>query len=79
MTLDWQNIAVLLIVLAAAFYVGRRGWARVRSFRARGADEAACATGCGSCAATKPTEARTAAGTTMVQIERAGSRRPTAR
>ncbi|PYS89460.1 MAG: hypothetical protein DMF64_17720 [Acidobacteria bacterium] len=49
MLLDWQNIAVLLIVLAACVYVGRRGWARLRSFQARRAEDAGCATGCGSC------------------------------
>jgi hypothetical protein len=49
MLIDWQNVVVLLLVLAALAYVGRRGWARVRSLGARGKDDAACATGCGSC------------------------------
>lgn len=49
--LDWQNILVALIVLAAVGYVARRGLQRLRSFRAGKGDSAAdCATGCGSCA-----------------------------
>ncbi len=77
MLADWQNIAVLLIVLATLAYVGRRGWARLRSFRARGANDATCATGCGGCG-TGPANAPPA-GRTIVQIERAGNRRPAAR
>ncbi|HEX8180383.1 MAG TPA: hypothetical protein VF525_12625 [Pyrinomonadaceae bacterium] len=49
MLLDWQNVAVLLLVLGALAYVGRRGWARLRSLGGRGMDAAGCATGCGSC------------------------------
>ena len=49
MSFDWQNVAVLLIVLAALAYVARRGWARVRSMRARAGASSSCATGCGSC------------------------------
>lgn len=53
MTLDWQNILVALIVLAAVAYVARRGLQRIRSFRAGKGDSASaapsCATGCGSC------------------------------
>ncbi len=73
MLIDWQNIAVLLIVLAALGYVGRRGWARLRSFRARGANDAACAAGCGSCGP-GPGLAQPA-GARIVQIERAGGGR----
>ncbi len=50
--LDWQNILVALIVVAAVGYVARRGLQRLRSFRAGKGDSAAassCATGCGSC------------------------------
>jgi hypothetical protein len=49
--LNWQNILVALIVLAALCYVARRGLQRLRSFRAsRGSSESAsCETGCGSC------------------------------
>jgi hypothetical protein len=48
--LDWQNILVSLIVLAAVAYIARRGLQRLRSFRAgKGASASPCATGCGSC------------------------------
>jgi hypothetical protein len=47
MSLDWQTIAVALIVAGAFLYVARRGLARLRSFGAKGG--AACATGCGKC------------------------------
>jgi hypothetical protein len=36
MTFDWQTAAVILIVLAAAFYVGRMALGRLRSMRAGG-------------------------------------------
>lgn len=76
MSADWQNIAVLLIVLAAVLYVGRRGLARLRSFRAGGANDAAssCATGCGGCVTPPATAAQTPR-QTLVQIGRADSRR----
>ena len=44
--LDWQNIVVGLILLAAAGYLLRRGLQRLRSFRARGGTSP-CETGCG--------------------------------
>ncbi len=49
--LNWQNILVGLIVVAAVLYVARRGLERLRSFRASrgGSGGAACATACGSC------------------------------
>jgi FeoB-associated Cys-rich membrane protein len=47
--IDWQTIAVALIILAALAYTGRRAWSRLRSFRAQRASDASCATGCGSC------------------------------
>jgi len=46
---DWQTIAVALVVACAAFYVARRGLARLRSFRAGSKAGASCATGCGKC------------------------------
>jgi hypothetical protein len=46
---DWQTITVALIILAAAIYVGRLVWMRLRSFRATRGDAASCETGCGSC------------------------------
>jgi hypothetical protein len=54
--LDWQSIAVALIVLCALAYTARRGLARLRSFRAGGQGNApACATGCGNCGDEKET------------------------
>ncbi|HVG29199.1 MAG TPA: FeoB-associated Cys-rich membrane protein [Pyrinomonadaceae bacterium] len=38
MKFDWQTVAVVLIVLAALFYVGRMLARRLRSMRARGGD-----------------------------------------
>jgi len=75
---DWQTIAVCLIILGALAYLGRRGWARARSFRAGAKGQAAasssssCASGCGSCG-----DERTAATTakpqnSLVQITNAG-------
>jgi hypothetical protein len=68
---DWQNIAVLLCVLAALAYVGRRGWARLRTLVVRdGKEGAGCATGCGSCGpaqGTPQTQAKV-----LVQIGRVG-------
>ena len=69
--LDWQTIAVALLILAACAYVGRRGLARLRSFRAGGADGAACSTGCGSCGGAEKQPKKAAV---MVQIS---SRRTT--
>ncbi|MDQ3686602.1 MAG: hypothetical protein M3430_13540 [Acidobacteriota bacterium] len=47
---DWQTVTVAIIILAALAYVSRRGWARLRSFTARGSSSASsCASGCGSC------------------------------
>ncbi|HEV7374278.1 MAG TPA: hypothetical protein VGN95_06155 [Pyrinomonadaceae bacterium] len=46
---DWQTITVALIILAAAAYMGRLAWMRLRSFRAARSDAASCETGCGSC------------------------------
>lgn len=52
---DWQTIAVALIISGALLYVGRRGLARLRSFRAsRGASASDCATGCGKCGDEQP-------------------------
>jgi len=49
--LDWQSIAVALIVLAALLYTARRALARLRSFSTsgRGGAASSCATGCGKC------------------------------
>jgi hypothetical protein len=47
MNLDWQTIAVALIIAGALLYVGRRALARLRSFRA--SKGGSCATGCGTC------------------------------
>ncbi|MGH9941338.1 MAG: hypothetical protein ACRD9R_03145 [Pyrinomonadaceae bacterium] len=47
--MNWQNIAVILIVIGAALYVGRRGWARVRSFAARRGQQQLALSDCGAC------------------------------
>ena len=67
MGFDWQSIAVALVVLAAAAYVARRAWARLRSMRAG----AKSALDCGSCASgdAKPPPTAPQA-TVLVQIGR---------
>ena len=40
-----QTLIVILIVLAAVAYIGRRAWRTVRA--ARGGDDAGCGAGCG--------------------------------
>ena len=75
---DWQNVAVWLIILAALAYVGRRGWARLLSFRAGGRGQAAssssCASGCGSCGDARPAAVATTtrAQNGLVQITNGG-------
>ena len=70
MWVDWQNIAVLLIVLAALAYVGRRGLSKWRAMRGRGESGApSCAAGCGACGDAAPVEPRSAP-KTIVQITR---------
>ena len=49
MTVDWQQIVMALIVLAAAVSVGRRLWAQVAGFRKSSDAGGACA-GCPSAA-----------------------------
>lgn len=50
MSFDWQTITVALIILAALFYVARRGFARLRSFSLNAkSNGGTCATGCGKC------------------------------
>ena len=71
MKFDWQTIAAALVVLAAAAYVARRAWARLRSMRAG----AKSAVDCGSCgegdAKPRPTAPQP---TVLVQIGRARDR-----
>jgi hypothetical protein len=70
--IDWQTIAVALIIMAALIYTGRRVWSHLRSFQAKRAGDAACATGCSSCGSDqkpKPAMPRTA----LVEISRARS------
>jgi hypothetical protein len=75
--LDWQAIAVALIILCALAYTARRGLARLRSFRAGGKSNApACATGCGGCGEEKET-ARPA--DALVQISPKPTKRSAAR
>ena len=58
MTADWQNIAAISLVLAAAGYIMRRAWLVVAN---RG--KAGCGTGCEKCPTAKPAAK-------LVQIER---------
>ncbi len=79
MNFDWQSIAVALVVLAAAAYVARRAWARLRSMRAGAKSAVACGS-CGdggSCGEghAKPA-ARATQATVLVQIGRARGGRP---
>jgi hypothetical protein len=71
MSFDWQSIVVALVVLAAAAYVARRAWARLRSMRAG----AKSASDCGSCGDVggKPRPAAPQA-TVLVQIGRGRGR-----
>ncbi|HLL70282.1 MAG TPA: FeoB-associated Cys-rich membrane protein [Pyrinomonadaceae bacterium] len=72
MFVDWQTIAVWLIILAALLYVGRRALTRVRSFRAGGKKSlSACASGCGSCGE-EQTAAPTRPQNVLVQIKTTG-------
>jgi hypothetical protein len=69
--IDWQTIAVVLIILAACLYVGRHALMRLRSFRAGGKGvDSSCATGCGGCGANESKPAAPA--NALVQIRRAG-------
>jgi hypothetical protein len=70
--IDWQTIAVALIILAASLYAGRRVWQQLRAFRAKRADEASCATGCGSCGSDQQPKANTPR-TVFVEISRTRS------
>jgi hypothetical protein len=69
MSVDLQNVAVFVIVLAAFAYVARRGWARVRGMWRRGGADSSCATGCGSCGGEE--RAPQVRATPLVQIGRA--------
>ena len=54
---DWQIILVVLALLLACAYVGRRGWLRLSSFaRSRAMNASSCAQGCGGCGAREPTK-----------------------
>lgn len=75
MQFDWQNVTVALLILAALVYLGRRGWARLRSMRP-GARAADCATGCGGCGqeGRAVTAAAPVGGLVQLSRGRAGSR-----
>ena len=75
MTLDWQTIAVALIVLAALFYTGRRAWSRLRAFRASKNASAPCETGCGTCGGEQKPQAAPTQRTVFVEISRIKSKR----
>ena len=49
MSLDWQTVAVAVIVAGALLYVARRAFARLRSFRVTKGGGGSCETGCGKC------------------------------
>jgi len=49
--LDWQSIVVVLIVIAAALYAGRRAWSRLRSFVPNSHGTAFPESSCGKCEA----------------------------
>ena len=66
MKFDWQTAAVILIVLAAALYVGRMAWARVRSMRGRGEVSLPACAGCDA----KPARSDAPAPKVLVQIGR---------
>ncbi len=74
MAIDWQQIVMALIVLAAAVAVGRRLWAQVAGFRS-GSKGDACA-GCPSAAlsgstssTTNPKNAKTNSAPALMQIQ----------
>ncbi|MBA3442801.1 MAG: FeoB-associated Cys-rich membrane protein [Pyrinomonadaceae bacterium] len=46
--IDWQTIAVMLIVFGAAAYVALRAYNRLRSFLSTKSGSS-CASGCGGC------------------------------
>jgi hypothetical protein len=74
---DWQTIAVILILLAASFYVGRRAIERLRSLGSNDKSiKPSCATGCGD-GCRENEKAITNTAQTFVQIGRLepGSRR----
>jgi hypothetical protein len=78
MSQDWQTIIVWLIIMAALAYVGRRGWARLRSFRAGGKGQgsaASCASGCGSCGDEGPQAATHASRPQNVLVQIGSARR----
>lgn len=52
--MDFQTVLVLLVILAAVVYAGRRVFNRLRGFSSSGDS---CETGCGKCAAqSKPSK-----------------------
>jgi hypothetical protein len=60
--IDWQTIAVVLIILAASFYVAWRGLMRLRSMK-----DSSCETGCGKCESSPTTKKKEKS---FVQISR---------
>lgn len=75
MAIDWQQIVMVLIVLAAAVAVGRRLWAQIAGFRKSGDSGSGCA-GCPSAAlsgstskTTNAKNAKTNSAPALVQIQ----------
>ena len=60
--IDWQTIVVVLIILAACFYVTQRGLMQLRSMK-----DSSCETGCGKCESNSTTQKKKKS---FVQISR---------
>lgn len=72
MQLDWQTIAVLIIVAGAVLYVARRALARLRSFTASKSG-GSCETGCGKCG---EVDAPLRQSSVLVQVGKVEGKRP---
>ncbi|MBA3321408.1 MAG: hypothetical protein H0T45_08150 [Pyrinomonadaceae bacterium] len=75
---DWQSIVVVLIVIAAALYAGRRAWSRLRSFVPNSHETTFPESSCGKCEAKQPQRDHNNTLPTvkvLVQIERSLSSR----
>lgn len=61
--MEWQNVIVGLIILAACLYVGKRGLTKLRAMKSK---DSACETGCGKC----ETSSKRKTNKTVFQISR---------
>ena len=62
--MDWQNVIVALLVIAAIAVVCRRAWS---TFQLR---KAGCNTGCGSCPATHSPDAKPIVTLDLTKVEK---------